>query len=66
MHNLIEVSQPYTKEAAATQLGTSVATINRLISAGKIDSLKVGRNVRIEPKAIEAFKNSQQQKQANG
>ncbi len=41
-----------TKEQAATYLGISVATLDRLLHSGKIPYYKPGKSVRIEQKAL--------------
>lgn len=47
------------KREAAEALGVSHRTITRLIEAGKIRSFKVGQQVRIREKDLDAFVQAQ-------
>ena len=44
-----------TVEEAADRLGTSVRFVRRLIAERRIDYVKVGRHVRLDPTDVEAF-----------
>jgi excisionase family DNA binding protein len=45
----------YTKQTLAAYLGVSLSTIHRLISQGRIETVKVGRCVRITEQALARF-----------
>lgn len=47
-----------TKPQAAKRLNIHVRSVDNLISAKAISLVRIGRCVRFEPAAIEAFKNS--------
>ena len=47
-----------TKPQVAKRLNIHVRSVDNLISAKAIDIVRIGRCVRFEPAAIEAFKNS--------
>lgn len=49
------VGKLFTKQDAARQLGISIATLDRLISAGRIEYFKVGWHIRFSDAQIEAF-----------
>ena len=51
-------ARPITRDDAAAFLGVSTTTIKRLIAAGKLEALRVGRQVRIRPEALERFMSS--------
>jgi excisionase family DNA binding protein len=44
-----------TQQAAADTLGVSVQTIARMIRRGELDSVHVGRNVRVTVESINAY-----------
>ena len=50
----------HTKKEVADYLRVSLATINRLIRVGQIQTLKIGRSVRITDKALKSFLASQE------
>ena len=52
----------HTKKEVADYLRVSLATINRLIRVGQIQTLKIGRSVRITDKALKSFLASQEVK----
>lgn len=45
------------REAAADKIGIKISKIDRLIKSGQLKAVKIGRNVRIKPEAIESFLN---------
>jgi excisionase family DNA binding protein len=45
----------FTPENIAEHLQVSVRTVRRLIDAGKIKTLRVGRLIRITPAALQAY-----------
>ena len=45
----------HTKHEVADYLKVSIATIDRLIRSGQIETLKIGRSVRITEKALSRF-----------
>ncbi|MGV9183074.1 helix-turn-helix domain-containing protein [Arcanobacterium canis] len=51
--------QCYTKQNAATYLGVSTRTIERLINTGQLPYLKIGRAVRIPLPNIHAYMRQQ-------
>ena len=55
-------ARPITRDDAATFLGVSPTTIKRLIAAGKLGAIRVGRQVRIRPEALESFMQSSARK----
>ena len=54
MDGMIDVRQ------AARQLAVSVSTVRRLVRAGDIAALRVGRQLRIEPHDLETYINTNQ------
>lgn len=52
----------HTKHEVADYLKVSIATIDRLIRSGQIETLKIGRSVRITDKALRRFLASQEVK----
>ena len=50
------------KEEVAEYLGVSPSTVDRLIRSGQLDTLKIGRSVRITEKALRRFLASQEVK----
>ncbi len=49
--------RPVTVEIAADFLSISTRTVKRFLKAGTLSSVKVGRQVRIRPEALESFLN---------
>jgi excisionase family DNA binding protein len=47
--------RPVTQEIAAEYLGVSTRTIKRFVAAGSLAAVKVGRQIRIRPEALDAF-----------
>jgi len=45
----------YTKQSLAKYFGVSLSTIHRLTAQGKIETIKVGRSVRITDQAVARF-----------
>ena len=45
----------YTKRTLAAYFGVSLSTIHRLTTQGKIETIKVGRSVRITDQAVARF-----------
>ena len=51
----MEKEQFYTVKTLAEKLAVQPLTIYRLIGQGKIRTVRVGRSIRFEPSAVEAF-----------
>lgn len=49
--------QLLTLQQAADRLQISMSTIRRLIKAGKLQAVRIGRNLRIRPADLEAYIN---------
>lgn len=49
--------QLLTLQQAADRLQISMSTIRRLINAGKLQAVRIGRNLRIRPADLEAYIN---------
>lgn len=49
--------QLLTLQQAADRLQISMSTIRRLIKAGKLQAVQIGRNLRIRPADLEAYIN---------
>ncbi|MDA8552433.1 helix-turn-helix domain-containing protein [Aquiluna sp.] len=45
----------HTKQSLAKYFGVSLSTIHRLAAQGKIETIKVGRSVRITDQAVARF-----------
>ena len=50
-----EKKDMYTKQTLAAYFGVSLSTIHRLTAQGKIETIKVGRSVRITDQAVARF-----------
>ena len=51
----VDEEDMYTKQSLAKYLGVSLSTIHRLTAQGKIETIKVGRSVRITDQALARF-----------
>ena len=47
--------QLLTLQQAADRLQISMSTIRRLIKAGKLQAVRIGRNLRVRPADLEAY-----------
>ena len=51
----VDEEDMYTKQSLAKYFGVSLSTIHRLTAQGKIETIKVGRSVRITDQAVARF-----------
>jgi excisionase family DNA binding protein len=51
----LKTDQFYTVRTLAERLAVTPMTIYRLVDQGKLPAVKIGRSIRFDPEAVEAF-----------